>query len=78
MNQHTPCSSAALAAEIRSRLAYHNMSRAELAAALKVERSWVYRRLNGTTPLSVDDLGRIGQALDLSIVATSAGIAVTA
>jgi hypothetical protein len=57
-----------VAAEIRAQMGRQNITRAELARRLKVEDSWVGKRLNGRTEIGIGDLGRIAHALGLKIV----------
>lgn len=55
------------AAEIRAELGRRNMTRLELSKLLGVERMWVYYRLSGETPLKVDDVELIANALGVPL-----------
>ena len=53
-------------AEIRAELGRQDLTRKDLAERLGVERMWVHHRMTGTTPLRLDDLQRISDALGVS------------
>lgn len=59
---------AEVASEIRARMGRDNVTRAELARRLKVEDSWVGKRLNGRTEIGLSDLQRIARALNVAVV----------
>lgn len=59
---------AEVASEIRARMGRDNVSRAELARRLKVEDSWVGKRLNGRTEIGLSDLQRIARALGVPVI----------
>lgn len=44
-----------------------NVNRAELSRRLRVEDSWVGKRLNGRTEISLSDFQKIADALDVDI-----------
>jgi len=52
----------AVARRLRGILAEVRMSKTEFAARLGWDRGYLYRRLNGETPIDVADLGRIEQS----------------
>jgi len=52
-----------VAAEIRAEMARQQMTQTTLAKELGVVRQWLYRRLSGETPLTIDDVANIAQAL---------------
>lgn len=54
------------AANIRAELGRQNKTRAALAREMGVTEMWVSRRVNAQTPLTVDDLTRIADALDVA------------
>lgn len=58
-----------VAGEIRAELARRRMTARELAEKVGVRRMWVQYRLSGTTPIQLDDLHRIAEALDMPVVA---------
>lgn len=55
-----------VAKEIRVALARQDRRASDLARSLQVADKWVSQRLRGITPMTVDDLERIAQALDVS------------
>jgi transcriptional regulator with XRE-family HTH domain len=57
-----------VASEIRAMMGRLNVNRAELARRLGVEDSWVGKRLNGRTEISLSDFDRIARALNVGIV----------
>jgi len=57
-----------VASEIRATMGRLNVKRAELARRIGVEDSWVGKRLNGRTEISLTDLDRIATALGVGIV----------
>lgn len=57
-----------VASEIRAMMGRLNVNRAELARRLNVEDSWVGKRLNGRTEISLSDFERIARALRVGIV----------
>lgn len=56
-----------VAGEIRAELARRRMTARELADRLNVKRMWVQYRLTETTPIHLDDLQRIADALELDL-----------
>ncbi len=54
------------AANIRAELGRQNKTRAALAREMGVTEMWLSRRVNAQTPLTVDDLTRIANALDVA------------
>ena len=56
------------AGEIRAILARRRSTGKDLAAQLNVSRSWVSYRLTGTTEITLNDLQRIAEALDVPII----------
>lgn len=60
--------SRAVAAEIRAQMGRADITRVELAQRLKVDNTWVGKRLNGQTEIGLTDLQRIAQALNVSVV----------
>jgi transcriptional regulator with XRE-family HTH domain len=57
------------AGEIRAEIARSRTSGREVAAKLGVSRSWLSYRLTGTTEITLNDLARIADALDVPISA---------
>lgn len=55
------------AAELRAYLARHEMTIAQGADQIGVSHAWLARRLNGTTPTTLDELERICTAFDIPI-----------
>ena len=53
--------------EIRVALARRKMSASELARRAGWGQGYIARRMDGRAPLSVDDLDRIAEVLDMSI-----------
>lgn len=66
-NPDTTSLSDRVLAELRAELGRQNINRVELARRLGVERNWVHYRFSGETPLRLDDLQRIADALGVSI-----------
>ena len=62
-----PAPTLRVAAEIRAQMGRLNVNRAEVARRLEVENSWVGKRLNGQTEISVTDLYRIAAALQVEV-----------
>jgi transcriptional regulator with XRE-family HTH domain len=54
-----------VAAELRATIARQNVNQRELAAAIGVDPMWLSRRLRGAVSLSVGDLLRICEGLDI-------------
>lgn len=54
-----------VAEEIRVALARHRVSGAELARKLGVSQAYVWRRMSGDLPFTLDDVERIAEALDM-------------
>lgn len=54
-----------VAGEIRATLARQRKSGRQLANALGASQTWVSSRLNGTTPIDLNDLARIAEALGI-------------
>lgn len=59
--------SAQVADEVRAMIGRRDSSKAELARRLDVSHTWVTNRLAGHVPISLDDLQRIAEALDVQI-----------
>lgn len=59
----TPGLSAFVADEIAALLGRRRMSKAELARRLKVDETWVGKRLSGRTAFGLDDIERIAPVL---------------
>lgn len=59
---------AKIAEEIRALLARRRMSATQLARRMGVTQSYLARRMIGTQPLDTNDLDRIAQILQVSIV----------
>ncbi len=57
-----------IAANIRAELGRQNKTRAALAREMDVTEMWVSRRVNAQTPITVDDLSRIADALAVPAV----------
>ena len=57
-----------IAANIRAELGRQNKTRAALAREMDVTEMWVSRRVNAQTPITVDDLTRIADALAVPAV----------
>ncbi len=51
--------------EIKVWRARRNVTQSQLAAQLGVAQSWVSKRINGVVGLTVDDMARIAEALDV-------------
>jgi transcriptional regulator with XRE-family HTH domain len=58
-----------VAGEIRAMIGRKRTSGRELAGRLGVSRSWVSYRLTGNTEITLNDLERIADALDVEITA---------
>lgn len=58
----------AVAEEIRVRMTRRRLSQTELANLLGERQWWVSRRVNGTTPITLDDLERIARALSVAVI----------
>lgn len=56
-----------VAGEIRATLARHRKSGRQLAAQLGASQTWVSSRLSGGTPIDLNDLARIAEALGVHI-----------
>lgn len=56
------------AAEIRAIAARKSVSNTALAARLGVTPMWLSRRLRGLTPMTLDDVAAICEALDVELV----------
>lgn len=54
-------------AAIRAELARSEMTQMQLAEILHERQWWVSRRLNGPTPMTLDDVDRIAYALQLPV-----------
>lgn len=52
-------------AQLRAELARRDITRMELASRLNVSDAWMYRRLNGSVTLDLNDLELIAQALEM-------------
>ncbi len=57
-----------IAASVRAHLAVRQMSDSELARRIGMTQSQVSRRTNARLPFTSDDLGRIADVLELSVV----------
>jgi transcriptional regulator with XRE-family HTH domain len=55
--------------EIRVWMARRRLNQSELAELLGEGQPWVSRRLGGRTPLTVDDLQRVADALGVDVLA---------
>jgi transcriptional regulator with XRE-family HTH domain len=56
-----------VAEEIRAALARRRMSGRQLAAALGVSQTWMSTRLNGVTPIDLNDLERIAGVINVEV-----------
>jgi transcriptional regulator with XRE-family HTH domain len=54
--------------EIKVTMVRAGVSGRQLARRLGVSQTWISTRLNGTTPLDLDDMERIAAALDVSVL----------
>lgn len=54
-----------VAGEIRATMARQRKSGRQLAAALGASQTWVSSRLSGATPIDLNDLARIAEALGI-------------
>lgn len=52
--------------EIRAWMGRRRLNQSTLADALGERQQWVSRRLSGSVPMSLDDVERIAEALDVS------------
>lgn len=59
---------ASIAAEIRAWMGRRGVRQSQLARQLGENEQWVSVRLRGVTPLSVNDTGRIAEALGIRMV----------
>jgi transcriptional regulator with XRE-family HTH domain len=57
-----------VAEEIRAMMARRRISGRELARKLGVSQSWVSYRLTGIQPIDLNDLQRIAEALDVTVL----------
>lgn len=55
-----------LAAEVRAHLARQRLSNRKFARMLGLQPTWIDRRLNGTTPMTADDIELFANALHLT------------
>lgn len=55
-----------VAAEIRAYLGRHSISKAELARRLNVAETWVGKRLNGRTEITLTDVERVAAAVGVA------------
>jgi transcriptional regulator with XRE-family HTH domain len=53
--------------QIKAEMARRDLTTGQLAARLKVSDMWVSRRLRGITPIAVDELEQIANALNLPV-----------
>lgn len=53
--------------EIRVLLLRRRMTQAQLADRLQVPQPWISRRLTLTVPMTLDDVDRVAEALDVSV-----------
>lgn len=60
--------SALAAGNVRAEMGRRQVSRVEMAHRLGVSDMWVGRRLNGQVAITVDDLGRMAEALEVPVV----------
>jgi transcriptional regulator with XRE-family HTH domain len=60
-----PSLSKRVAAEIRAEMARQQVTQNALAKKLGVTQPWLWRRVKGDHPISLDDLELIGQGLDM-------------
>lgn len=54
-------------AQLRAEMARREVTATQLAGRLNVSDMWVSRRLRGNTPIAIDELERIAQALDMPV-----------
>lgn len=66
MSRHMTSTTKAAAANIRAELGRQDKSRAAFAREMGVSEMWLSRRINAQTPITVDDLARIADALDVT------------
>jgi DNA-binding Xre family transcriptional regulator len=59
--------SVATASNLRAAMGRRNMTKAELARRLGENEMWVGRRVNGAMALTVDDLARICEVLEVEL-----------
>ncbi|MFT9771111.1 helix-turn-helix domain-containing protein [Brevibacterium casei] len=59
----------AVAANVRAELARQGMSQRALADILGKSQTYIYRRLNGETPFTIDDLALIAGHLEIPLAA---------
>jgi transcriptional regulator with XRE-family HTH domain len=63
-----------VAGEVRAQLARRNLTGRAFAKLIDKEQSWVSRRLQGLTAITMDDLDLIARALDMTAVELLAGM----
>lgn len=63
-----------VAAEVRAHLARRKISGRQLGRLLGESQTWVSRRLNADTPMDVDDLDRVAEALGMSPIELLASV----
>ena len=56
-----------VAGQLRAEMARRQMSKAELARKLEVDETWVGRRMLGKAHITVGDLERIANAMELPV-----------
>lgn len=61
----TPSASAEVATLLRMELARRRISQAQFARTFGMNGQWVWRRLSGETPMTLDDLDMFASLLDL-------------
>lgn len=59
---------ASVAGEIRAWMGRRGVRQSQLARMLGENEQWLSTRLRGATPLNLNDLGRIAQALSVNVV----------
>lgn len=58
----------AVAAAVRARLAWLDMSQKELALAIGHNQPWVSVRVNGHVPFTIEDLDEVCGAMDITVI----------
>jgi transcriptional regulator with XRE-family HTH domain len=62
-------------AQLRVELARQDVTTAALARRLNVSQMWVYRRLRGKVPITLEDLDRFTAELDIEPTSLLSGLA---
>lgn len=68
MTHPTATLQTAVAQGLRAEAARQNISRRQLAERMGRSHNWVSRKFNGTTPITVDDLQELADALNVPVV----------